>query len=145
MSRINNSFRLTGNLGAAPEIRQGTSGGPIANLSMAVDASYRNQAGEKVNDTDWFDLTVYVPGLVDVVQNYTLKGSKLQVRGRLRKRVWDSKTRMDADGNPLKDSRYQLIVSEIMLLDRPKSDRDPEPGTTFTAPEGGDFESDIPY
>lgn len=148
MSRINNSFRLTGNLGAAPDIRQGPTGESIANLAIGVDSSYRNKTGDKVSQTDWFDLTVFTPSLVDVVQKYTFKGSKVQVRGRLRKRVWESKTRKDENGNPLMDSRYQLVVTEIMLLDRPRSDADPEPGTTFTAPaapEGDDIDDDIPY
>jgi len=44
MSRINNSFRFTGNLGTDPEIRYNpNNGAPIARIPLAVDASYKNR------------------------------------------------------------------------------------------------------
>ncbi len=150
MSRINNSFRFTGNLGTDPEVRfNPNSGEPIASLPLAVDASYKNKAtGEKVEKVDWFDLTIYYKGLVEVVQKYTRKGSQIQVRGHMRKRVWESKDRKNAEGHPINESRIEFVVTEIMLLGRPKDDSAPQPGTTYTAPEGSDvppsYDDDIP-
>jgi len=151
MSRINNSFRFTGNLGTDPEIRYNpNNGAPIARISLAVDASYKNrETGEKIEKVNWFDLTVYYKGLVDVTEKYTYRGSQIQVRGHMHKRVWDSKTRKDDEGQPIKESRIEFIVTEIMLLGRPKDDAAPEPGSTFTAPEGvdpaDDLDDDIPF
>ncbi|AYK20465.1 single-stranded DNA-binding protein (plasmid) [Methylocaldum sp. MU1018] len=150
MSRINNSFRFTGNLGTDPEVRYNPNNGdPIASIPLAVDASYKNrETGEKVEKVDWFDLTIYYKGLVDVVQKYTRKGSQIQVRGNMRKRVWESKDRKDGEGRPIKESRIEFVVTEIMLLGRPKDDAAPEPGSTYTVPEGvdpaPDFDDDIP-
>lgn len=158
MSRINNSFRFTGNLGKDAEIRYNPKNGkPIATFPLFVDSSYRNrETREKVERGDWFDLTVYYEGLVDVVTKYTRKGSQIQVRGNMHKRVWASKDRKDLEGHPLKESRIEFKVTEIMLLgSRPKdeaaSDQPqagnsdwPEAGTTFTAPED-DYDDDIPF
>ena len=151
MSRVNNSFRLTGNLGVDPEVRYNPNNGkPIATISLFSDSSYRNrETGEKVEAGDWFDLTIYYEGLVEVVQKYTRKGSQIQVRGHMRKRVWESKDRKDGDGKPIKESRIELVVTEIMLLGgRPKDETNaPEAGTTYTAPEGSgtqDVDDDIP-
>lgn len=85
MSRINNSFRLTGHLGADPETRfLPTTGAPVARLSLAANHVYRDKkTDEKVERTDWFDLTVYSRGLVDVAQQYVRKGSQIQVRGHM--------------------------------------------------------------
>jgi len=143
MSRINNSFRFTGNLGTDPEVRFNPKNGePIATIPLAVDASYKNrETGERIDKVDWFDLTVYYKGLVDVVQKYTHKGSKIAVRGHMRKRVWESKDRKDDGGKPIKESRIEFIVTEIMLLDK-KGDSAPEAGTTYTAPEGADIPAD---
>lgn len=152
MSRINNSFRLTGNLGTDPDIRYNPNNGdPIASIPLAVNASYKNrETGEKVEKVDWFDLTIYYKGLVDVVQKYTRKGSQIQVRGHMRKRVWESKDRKDSEGHPVKESRIEFVVTEIMLLGgRPKNDSTPEPGTTYNAPEGTglgpDYDDEIPF
>ncbi len=147
MSRINNSFRFTGHLGTNPEIRYNPNNGDaIARLSLAVDASYKKD-GEKIERVDWFDLTVYYPGLVDVLQKYTQKGSRIQVRGDMRKRVWDSKDRKDGEGKAIKESRIEFRVTEVMLLGGPKEPSGaPEPGTTYSAPENGpDFDDDIPF
>jgi len=151
MSRVNNSFRLTGNLGVDPEVRYNPNNGkPIATISLFSDSSYRNrETGEKVEAGDWFDLTIYYEGLVEVVQKYTRKGSQIQVRGHMRKRVWESKDRKDGDGKPIKESRIELVVTEIMLLGgRPKDEANaPEAGSTYTAPEGSgtqDVDDDIP-
>lgn len=149
MSRINNSFRLTGNLGTDPEVRYNPNNGkPIASFPIFSDSSYRNRdTGEKVEQGDWFDMTVYYEGLVDVIQKYTRKGSQIQVRGHMRKRVWESKDRKDDNGKSIKESRIEFVVTEIMLLGRPKDDTNaPEAGTTYTAPEGAGIpDDDIPY
>lgn len=150
MSRINNSFRFTGYLGTDPVVRYNPNNGdPIASIPLAVDTSYKNrETGEKVEKVDWFDLTIYYKGLVDVVQKYTRKGSQIQVRGSMRKRVWESKDRKDSEGRPIKESRIEFVVTEIMLLGRPKDDDAPEPGSTYTVPEDVDpspgFDDDIP-
>jgi len=122
MSRINNSFHLIGHLGAAPDIRYNPKNGePIGRLALAVNNYYRDKnTGERIERVDWFDLTVYFKGLVEVVEQYCHKGTQIAVRGHLRKRVWESKDRKDADGKPLKESRMELIVSELQLLGRPK-------------------------
>lgn len=152
MSRINNSFRLTGHLGADPETRYlPTSGEPVVRLSLAVNHAYRHKdTGEKVERTDWFDLTVYFRGLVDVAQQYVRKGSQIQVRGHLRKRVWDSKDRKDDSGAPLKESRIEFVVTEIMLLARPKAGTDDESASdsSYTAGEDSDpieDEAELPF
>jgi len=146
MSRINNSFHLTGHLGADPETRYlPTSGEPVVRLSLAVNHVYRRkETGEKVERTDWFDLTVYFRGLVEVAQQYVRKGSQIQVRGHLRKRVWESKDRKDDSGTPMKESRIEFVVTELMLLARPKAGADDESpaDSSYAAGEGSDAVED---
>jgi len=122
MSRINNTFDLTGYVGAAPEKRfNPNNGNPIITLSLGVDDSYKDRTtGEVVERTDWFDLTAYREGLAGVIEQYVHKGSGIHVRGHLRKQTWESKDRVDEAGKPKMDSRIQLIVTEIRLLQRPK-------------------------
>jgi len=154
MSRINNSFNLIGHLGAAPDIRYLPNGDPMARLALAVNHYYRDKnSGERIERVDWFDLTIYFKSLVEVVEQYGHKGTQIAVRGHLRKRVWESKERKDEHGKPLKESRMELIVSELQLLGRPKDGA--EGGkegqglavSSELSTQGGDegFDEDLPF
>lgn len=122
MSRINNTFDLTGFVGNDPEKRfNTTNGNPILTVSLAVDDSYKDrETGEIVNRTDWFELTIYREGLVDIFEKYVRKGSEIHVRGNLRKQKWESKDRVDEEGSPRIETRIQLIVTSVRLGRRPK-------------------------
>lgn len=156
MSRINNSFQLSGFLGADPEKRFNQHNGkPISLMSIGVDASYKNRdTSEIVEQTDWFDLTFYSEGLIKVIDQYVRKGSEITVRGYMRKRTWESKERFNEDGTPRMDSRYEFVVTQMRLGRRPKGS-DANQGTSqdlaranalaSQASEAApDFEDDIP-
>lgn len=116
MSRMNNRFQARGNLGADPEIRSiGSDGKRVADFSLAVDASYKDKDGKKVEKVEWIDYSVYAPGLIDVVEKFVKKGRELRVEGYVRKEKWESKTRKDEGGKPLMDSRYEFVVTGIEL------------------------------
>lgn len=126
MSRINNSFHYSGFVGADPEKRFNPNNGkPIITLSLGVDGSYRNRdTGEKVERTDWFDLTVFQEGLAGIFEKYVRKGSEVHVRGLSRTQTWESKDRVDENGKPKWDKRVQFIVTEVQLGRRPKGSSD---------------------
>ena len=44
---------VSGNIGADPEIRD-VNGTKVANFSVAVNESYNNKSGEKVEKTHWY-------------------------------------------------------------------------------------------
>lgn len=117
MSRMNNRFSLEGNLGSDPEIRYlGSSSNRVAELSLAVDASYRKKdTNEKVERTEWISVTIYSPGLIKVVEEYAKKGREVRVEGSIHKETWESKTRKNEDGSAATDSRYEFIASGIKL------------------------------
>lgn len=143
MSRMNNRFQAEGNLGADPEIRSfGTNGNRVAEFSLAVDASYKDKDGKKVEKVEWIDYSVYSPGLIDVVEKYAKKGRELRVEGYVRKEKWESKTRKDEAGKPLMDSRYEFVVTGIKL------GRDPNYSGNAQEPQGAvgaDDSDSIPY
>jgi single-strand DNA-binding protein len=114
---MNNRFTLEGNLGADPEVRYlGSSPNRVAEISLGVDGSYRKKdTNEKVERTDWFNITFYAPGLIKVVEEYAKKGREVRVEGLVRKETWDSKTRKNEDGTPATDSRYEFIATGIKL------------------------------
>lgn len=85
---IQNRVTLIGFLGKDPEVKTFDNGGKICNVTMATDDSYKNKDGEKVSQTDWHNL-VFRGGLVDVVEKYLKKGSKVAVSGKIKYRTYE--------------------------------------------------------
>jgi single-strand DNA-binding protein len=61
MYALKNKVQLIGNLGNAPEIKNLENSKKVAKFSMATNESYRNQKGEKVDETQWHNLVAFFP------------------------------------------------------------------------------------
>jgi len=110
-----NKVILLGNLGRDPEIRSMQSGSKMATFSMATSKRWKDKATQEQRDkTSWHNIVVFSDGLVDIVEKYVKKGSKIYVEGELQTRKWQ-----DQDGN----DRYSTEVvlqgfnSNLTLLD----------------------------
>ena len=97
-----NKVMLIGNLGADPEIRSFQNGGKVANLRIATSETWKDRnTGERQERTEWHTVAIFSEGLINVVENYLKKGSKVYVEGQLQTRKWQ-----DQQGN----DRYSTEV-----------------------------------
>ena len=97
-----NKVMLIGNLGADPEMRSFQNGGRGANLRIATSETWKDRnTGERQERTEWHTVAIFSEGLVNVVENYLKKGSKVYVEGKLQTRKWQ-----DQQGN----DRYSTEV-----------------------------------
>jgi len=97
-----NKVMLIGNLGADPEIRSFQNGGKVANLRIATSETWKDRStGERQERTEWHTVAIFSEGLINVVENYLKKGSKVYVEGQLQTRKWQ-----DQQGN----DRYSTEV-----------------------------------
>jgi len=86
---------LIGNLGNDPEVRSFGNGGKVANFSLATSEKWKDKnTGDRKEKTEWHRVAVFGEGLVNVVERYVKKGSKLYIEGKLQTRKWQ-----DRDGN----------------------------------------------
>ena len=84
-----NRVQLIGRLGADVTVNHLTSGGRVANLSIATDESYIDRrSGDKVEKTEWHRVVTFQPGLVDVMERHARKGRLVYVDGKLQTRPW---------------------------------------------------------
>ena len=58
MGRLN-KVMLIGNVGNTPEMRYTPSGQQLASINLAVGNKYTNREGVEVDDTQWFNVTVW--------------------------------------------------------------------------------------
>jgi len=90
MKTLRNSVHLIGNLGADPEIKELESGKKVAQLSIATSSSYKNQAGEKVTNTEWHRVVAWGKA-AEIAESYFHKGDEIAIEGKLTTRTWDDK------------------------------------------------------
>ncbi|MBK5278796.1 MAG: single-stranded DNA-binding protein [Bacteroidia bacterium] len=88
MKSLRNSVNLIGRLGKDPEVK--TFGkNQKASFSIATSDSYKNQKGEKVEDTQWHNIVIWGK-LADVASKYLKKGAEVAVEGKLIHRAYET-------------------------------------------------------
>ena len=123
-----NKVTLLGNLSGDAEYRVLTNNGAqkaVSTVSLATNETFKDAQGNTQERTEWHKL-VFWDKLADVVHNYTRKGSKVYVEGKLRTRSYQ-----DKNGN----DRYitEIQVTELVLLD---SKSDAQPVSQQSYPQG---------
>jgi len=89
MSNLRNSVQLIGRLGKDPEVRTFDSGRKLATFSIATTDSYKNQKGEKVQETQWHNLVIWGK-LADIAGQYLKKGNEVAIQGKLVHRSYET-------------------------------------------------------
>ncbi len=59
MNALKNRVQLIGRLGQDPEVKQVSNGGTLARFSLATTETYKNKAGERVDDTQWHNVVLW--------------------------------------------------------------------------------------
>ncbi len=108
MTTLRNNVQLIGRLGKDPEVRTFDTGKKLASFSIATSESYKNEKGEKVQDTQWHNLVIWGK-LADVAGQYLKKGSEVAVAGKLVHRSYET-----AAG----EKKYitEINVSDMVML-----------------------------
>jgi single-strand DNA-binding protein len=108
MNAMKNTVQLIGNVGNDPEIKTFDGGKKLANLTIATNDSYKNDKGEKVEQTEWHKVVAWGK-TADIIEKYVTKGLQIGIEGKLTHRSYD-----DKNG----EKRYitEVVVNEVMLL-----------------------------
>ena len=80
---MHQKITIIGNLGRDPAMRYLPSGQAVTNMSVATNRKWTNNAGEKVDETTWFKVSVW-GNQAKACNQYLKQGSKVMVEGRLR-------------------------------------------------------------
>ena len=149
-----NRVELIGRLGADVTVNHLTSGGRVANLSIATDESYINkQSGEKVDKTEWHRVVTFQDGLIDMFEKHAMKGRLVYVDGKLQTRRWKKD---GEDGDRFSTEILLVPGGRVQFLDKPNGNGQMQPdpdaaGDTGAAPASGapaqadDLDDDIPF
>ncbi len=98
-------------MGRDPEMRATSSGTNVASFSIATSRKWRDKNGEWQDETQWHNIVVWA-NQAEFVTNYTKKGSRIYVEGRLTHRSWE-------DQSGVKKYMTEVVADSIILLDPP--------------------------
>ncbi|MEV5054638.1 single-stranded DNA-binding protein [Agrobacterium radiobacter] len=144
-----NQITITGRLGADAELRRTQDGRPIANLRVAVSETWRDSnSGERKEKTEWVTVVCFSEGLCKVIEQYTKKGSRVLIQGKLQTRKWQDQTGNDRYSTELV---MQGFDAKLILLDSAKQEdrQDParqenrEPAPRQNNDQQGSFDRDL--
>ncbi len=85
-------MNITGRLTRDAEVRTTSNGKQVVNFSVAVNDSYKNKQGERIEQTTYFDCAYW---LTANVARLLTKGTLVELTGRVSTRAWTGK-----DGEP---------------------------------------------
>ena len=114
MAKSVNKVILLGHMGKDAEVKSLPSGVAVANFSLATTERYKDKSGEWQDKTEWHNLVAYKRA-AEIIRDYTAKGAKLFVEGRLTTRSWDDKD------TGKKVYRTEIVVGDITLLSDSKN------------------------
>ena len=106
MKSLRNSVQLIGRLGKDPEVKE-FSNSKKASFTIATTDSYKNQKGEKVEDTQWHNIVVWGK-LAGVAEKYLKKGQEIAIEGKLIHRAYEA--------NGVKKYVTEINVNDLLML-----------------------------
>ena len=108
MNAMKNRVQLIGHVGNDPEIKNLEGGKKVANLTIATNDSYKNEKGEKVEQTEWHKVVAWGK-TAEIIEKYVTKGKEIAVEGKLTHRSYEDKTG---------EKRYitEVVANDILLL-----------------------------
>ncbi|HOE00675.1 MAG: single-stranded DNA-binding protein [Kiritimatiellia bacterium] len=143
-----NKVMLIGNLTRDPELHRTPSGTAVTTLRLALDDSYTNKSGERVERAVFLDVDVW-DRQAELCQQYLFKGSPVFVEGRLQMDSWDDKE------SGQKRTRLKVRAERVQFLGSRREGAGRDSGSVSDAPPAKapppppeppmDDESDIPF
>ncbi|HVF12804.1 MAG TPA: single-stranded DNA-binding protein [Actinomycetota bacterium] len=86
---MSNNITVVGNLTREPELRYTPSGAAVAKFGIAVNRFYTSRSGEKVEQTDFFNVNAWRQLAENIAESLTV-GTRVVVSGRLQSRSWET-------------------------------------------------------
>ena len=108
-----NKVILMGNLTRDPELRYTPKGTAIAKIGLAVNRTWKNEAGETKEEVTFVDVDCFGRTAENVGQ-YMRKGSAMLIEGRLKLDTWDDKQTNQ------KRSKMGVVAETVQFLGSPR-------------------------
>lgn len=141
-----NKVILIGRLGKDPETRFMPNGEAVCNFSVATSESWNDRNGQRVESTEWHNITMY-RRLAEIAGQYLKKGSQVYLEGKIQSRKYQGK-----DG--IERTAYDIIANKMKILGGGNSEQQYQSAQAETptpprrqapAAPAEDIDDDVPF
>ncbi len=106
---MKNRVQLIGHVGQEPEVKT-VNNKKVANITLATNDFYKNEKGEKVEQTEWHRISAWGK-TAEIIEKFVTKGKEIAIEGKLTHRSYD-----DKDG--VKRYVTEVLANEVLLLSK---------------------------
>ena len=114
-----NTVNLIGRIGKDIELKFLPSGSAVASFAIAIDQSYKDKNGQKVDKTSWIDIVAFRGA--ETINQFFAKGDRIGIQGELDQQTWS-----DHQGN--KRSKIVVKCEKFFFIENKKSHSQNETG-----------------
>lgn len=104
-----NKVLLIGNLGKDPEMRSLPSGQSVASFTLATSRRWKDQGGQRQEQTEWHNIVVFGKQ-AEIAGQYLTKGKQIYIEGRIQTRSWDDRQSGE------KKYRTEIVCDNFQML-----------------------------
>jgi single-strand DNA-binding protein len=116
MSAGFNQITILGRLGNDPTTRDTRTETTVTHFDVAVDESYKNKAGEKIEKVTWFRCEAW-NGRGKAIGQYIGKGNRILINGRMEFRSYDRVVEINGEQGTIKFPDPILVVEDFKIID----------------------------
>lgn len=115
-----NKAIIVGRITKDIELRSTNSGQAVASFSVATNNNYTNKEGNKIEETDFHDVTLW-GRLAEIAGEYLTKGQEVYIEGRMKKEKYTDKEGIDRYS-------FKIIGQNMQMGSKPKGHENTQQG-----------------
>ncbi|MFH1218779.1 MAG: single-stranded DNA-binding protein [Candidatus Peregrinibacteria bacterium] len=125
--RTLNKVIIIGNLTRDPETKETANGQKITTFGIATNRKWVTQGGEGKESTEFHEIAVWSK-LGEICQKFLKKGKLVYLEGYLKTRVWE-------DDNGERRYRTEIVLQDMIMLEKKQVSEDEEKELLSVQPE----------
>lgn len=137
-----NKVILIGNIGTDLDTRTFSNNNKVMSFSLATSEKWKGKDGQQQERTQWHKISVFNENLINVLDSYAGKGTKIYLEGKLQTRKYQDSSGADRYVTEVVLERYNGV---IQLLSKSSSDGQPKMSPNRKVVDEYPLDDEIPF
>jgi single-strand DNA-binding protein len=137
-----NKVILIGNIGTELDTRTFSNNNKVMSFSLATSEKWKGKDGQQQERTQWHKISIFNENLINVLDSYAGKGTKIYLEGKLQTRKYQDSSGADRYVTEVVLERYNGV---IQLLSKSSSEGQPKMSPNRKVVDEYPLDDEIPF